>query len=136
MFKSHITEYKIYRWRYWIGYGMIAIGLIAVLVFAGLYLPGGISNQEMQSVVQSDAVNVTNLQTLNAINIPYHLLQQAVLAVFGVSIMSIKIPSIILAFLSAVGIVLLLRRWFKPSVGVLASLIAITTGQFLFIAQD
>jgi len=136
MFKSHITEYKIYRWRYFIGYGMIAIGLIAVLIFAGLYLPGGVSNQEIQSVVQSDAVNVTNLQNLNAINLPYHLLQQAVLAIFGVSIISIKIPSIILAFLSAVGIVLLLRRWFKPSVGVLASLIAITTGQFLFIAQD
>jgi hypothetical protein len=32
--------------------------------------------------------------------------------------------------------VILLRRWFKPNISILASLIAVSTGQFLFIAQD
>lgn len=91
----------------------------------------------MQSVVKSNSINFSSLFNGSDItNLPYHLLQQASIAIFGVTILSIKIPSIILAFLSAVGMTLLLRRWFKPSIGVLASLIAITTGQFLFIAQD
>lgn len=136
MFKQHITGYRLYRWRYWIGYGSIAIILISALIFAGLYLPGGISSAEMQSVIKSNAIGLTNTKLLDVINLPYHLLQQACLAIFGVSIISIKLPSIILAFSFAACLVLLLRRWFKPSVGVLASLIAITTGQFLFIAQD
>ncbi|MEI6228991.1 MAG: glycosyltransferase family 39 protein [Candidatus Saccharibacteria bacterium] len=136
MGKLDITESFIYRHRYVIGYGLIAIGLIAVLLFAGLYLPGGISAAEMQSVVKSDSINLVDFSSLAVTNLPYHLLQQATLSIFGVTILGIKLPSIILAFLSAVGIVLLLRKWFKPSVGVLASLIAITTGQFLFIAQD
>jgi len=136
MGKFDISETFMYRWRYWIGYSVVIIGLIAALIFVGLYLPGGISSQEMKSVVTSDAISRTNLNSITIINLPYHLLQKVSLALFGVSAISIKLPSIILAFLSVVGMVLLLRQWFKPSIGVLASLIAITTGQFLFITQD
>ena len=135
MFNLRISELSIYRWRYWIGYGIVAIGLIAVIVFASLYSPGGISTQEMESVVKSSSINFANFESLMVTNLPYHLLQQASLAIFGVSILSIKLPSIILAFLSAVGIILLLINWSKPRIAVLTSLIAITTGQFIFIAQ-
>jgi hypothetical protein len=136
MIKFDISEFLVYKWRYRIGYGLIAIGLITVLVFVGMYLPSGISNQEMQSVIKSSSLGFTSLTAPDITNLPYHLLQHASITIFDVSVLSIKLPSIILAFLSAIGIVLLLRRWFKPNVGILASLIAITTGQFLFIAQD
>ena len=136
MFKLNLTELFIYRWRYWIGYTLVAIGLIAILVFASLYSPGGISSQEMQSVIKSGSISFTDFGSLAIKNLPYHLLQQLSLTLFGVSILSIKLPSIILAFLSAIGMVLLLKFWFKPRTAVLASLIAITTGQFIFIAQD
>lgn len=132
----NITETFIYRWRYPIGYGLVALGLIAVMIFAGLYLPGGISNQEIQSVIKSNVTNFSDPWTIDVVNLPYHLLQHISIALLGVSVISIKLPSIILAFLSAIGMVLLLTQWFKPSIGVLASLIAITTGQFLFIAQN
>lgn len=131
-----ITKFFIYRWRYQIGYILVAAGLIAILIFAGLYLPGGISNAEMQSVVKSDSITHIDLNSLAMTNLPYHLLQKASVALFGVTILSIKLPSIILALLSAAGLVILLKRWFKPRIGILASLIAITTGQFIFIAQD
>ncbi len=136
MGKLNITELFIYRWRYQIGYGVVAIGLIAMLILAGLYSPGGLSTQEMQSVVKSSSINYADLNSFTITNMPYHVLQQLTLAIFGVSILSIKLPSIILAFASITGMVLLLRRWFKPRIGILASLIAITTGQFVFIAQD
>lgn len=136
MSKLSITDYTFYKWRYVIGYGLLGIGLIAVLTLVCLYSPGGISQQEMQSVVQSDSVNATNIGTLAIPNLPYHVLQKVSLMLFGVSIVSIKLASVILALFSAVGIIILLRRWFSPNVGILASLIAITTSQFLFIAQD
>lgn len=136
MGKLDITNFFLYRWRYWFGYILIAIGLILVLTFASLHTPGGISNQEIQSVITSDTISYKDPGSVAIINLPYHLLQKVSLMFFGVSTLSIKLPSIILAFLSAIGIILLLRRWSKPGVGVLASLIAITTGQFLFIAQN
>jgi 4-amino-4-deoxy-L-arabinose transferase-like glycosyltransferase len=63
-------------------------------------------------------------------------LQKLVFHFFGVFDISIKIPALIIALLSAIGLILLLRRWFKPNIAVLTSLVAITTGQFLFIAQN
>ncbi|HRN97644.1 MAG TPA: glycosyltransferase family 39 protein [Candidatus Saccharibacteria bacterium] len=136
MGRLNITSIFLYKWRYFVGYGLVALALIAALVFAGLYLPGGISDSEMQSVVKSDAITRTNITTVGTTNLPYHLLQKTSIAVFGVTDFTIKLPSIILAFFSAVGLVLLLRLWFRPNIAVLGSLIAITTGQFLFIAQD
>ncbi|MDK2899207.1 MAG: hypothetical protein PWQ10_394 [Patescibacteria group bacterium] len=136
MSKINISDLNIYRWRYLVGYGLVAIGLIAILIFAGLYSPGGLSYHETQSVIKSGLIKYNDFSSLITSNLPYYMMQNTSLAIFGVSILSIKIPSIILAFLSAIGLILLLKNWFKPSVGILASLIAISTGQFIFIAQE
>jgi hypothetical protein len=137
MMKFDIFQLSIYRWRYWIGYSVVTIGLIIALIFAGMYLPGGISTQEMQSVIKSNSLGLTSLFTATDItNLPYHLLQHAIITIFGVSILSIKLPSIILALISTIGMLFILKLWFKHGIAVLASLIAVTTGQLIFIAQD
>jgi len=129
------SKYTLYRWRYVIGYVIVGLALAALLVFAGLYLPGGLSDFEKTSVVRSASLSLSDPQTLAVPHLPYQAFQAAIFSVFGISIFTIKLPSLILALLSAVGLILLLRRWFKSNIAVLASLIAITTGQFLYIAQ-
>jgi 4-amino-4-deoxy-L-arabinose transferase-like glycosyltransferase len=131
-----VTSFYAYRWRYWLGYGFIGILLVGMVLFAGLYVPGGISTSEMESVVKSSSVSLTHLETLGVTNLPYHLLQHASITLLGVSDFSVKLPSLILALFAATGLVTLLRRWFKPNIAFLASAIAVTTGQFLFIAQS
>lgn len=130
------SQYFLYRQRYVIGYSLIGILLVAMLVFAGLYLPGGLSQQEMATVVQSSAITINNPSTLAIADLPYHLLQSAILSIFGINTFTIKLASLILALITAVGLIYLLRRWFRENIAVLASLIAITTGQFLYIAQS
>lgn len=135
---KHITDYTLYRWRYVIGYTLISLMVIGLLVIAGLYIPGGLSQGEMKSVVTSDALSFS-LSSFNAadiINLPYHLLQRASIELFGLSPLSIKLPSLILGLLSAVGMLLLLRMWFRQNVAVLTTILVITTGQFLFVAQS
>lgn len=137
MGKFVISESFLYKHRYLFGYGLIIIALIASLFLVGVYLPGGLSNQEMQSIVDANKVNITSvMNTSNIINLPYYFLQHLSILLFGVSIITIKLPSLFLALLSVIGMIIILRKWFKPRIGVLAMLIAITTGQFLFIAQD
>ena len=136
MSKFNINETFIYRHRYLLGYSLVAIGLLSVLLFAGLFLPGGLSKHEMSSVVISDNIVLADYNSWRLVNLPYYMVQKASINIFGVSILSIKLPSIIFAFFAAVGIVLLLRRWFRPGIGVLSSLIAIFTSQFIFYAQD
>lgn len=136
MGKLNVTDFVIYRWRYWIGYSLIGIALVATLVFAGLYVPGGLSVLETNSVVISDSLRYDSIDTIAVTHLPFHMLQQASIAIFGVTMFSIKLPSLLLGLLSAVGMILLLRRWFSPGIAVLASVIAVTTGQFLFLAQQ
>jgi len=131
-----LSKYTIYRFRYILGYTLIGLLLAGLLVFVGVYLPGGLSGAEMNAVVRSASLSFNDLGTLAVPNLPYYALQSLILNTFGITIFTIKLPSLILALLSAVGFILLLRRWFKPNIAVLTSLIAITTGQFLFIAQQ
>ena len=129
------SNYFLYRWRYVIGYSLVGILLAGLLLFAGLYLPGGLSESEMNSVVRSAALSLNDPASLAITNLPYYALQSAIFTLFGVSIFTIKLPSLLLGLLSAVGLIMLLRRWFKPNIAVLTSLIAVSTGQFLFISQ-
>lgn len=131
-----ISSLTLYRWRYWISYGFIVLALISLLVFVGLYSPGGLSNSELASVEQTSTLRATNLANLGIINLPYHLLQHISLSIFGVSNLSIKLPSLVLGLFSAIGIVLLLRQWFRRNIAVIASFVAIANGQFLFLAQS
>jgi len=129
------SKYFLYRWRYVFGYAFVGLALTALLIFAGLYLPGALSESEKTSVIRSASLSFSDSSTLAIPNLPYYGLQAGIFALFGISIFTIKLPSLIIAFISAIGLVLLLRRWFKPNIAVLASLIAITTGQFMYIAQ-
>jgi len=131
-----ITNFFIYRWRYIVGYSIIALILAGLLVFAGLFVPGGISPEEMRATVRTDSIAFSDPSTLAISSLPYYLLQRFIFHFFGIYDFTIKLPSLIIALFSAVGLILLLRRWFKPNIAVLTSLIAITTGQFLFVAQN
>lgn len=130
------SHYFLYRWRYVIGYSLIGVLLAGLLLFAGLFLPGGLSEAEKTSVVRSASLSLGDPTTLTIPNLPYYALQAGIFSLFGLSLLTIKLPSLLLALLTAVGFILLLRRWFKPNIAVLASFIAISTSQFLFIAQS
>lgn len=130
------TRFVLYRWRYIIGYSLIGLLLAGLLLFAGLYVPGGVSAEEMRSAVRADHVALIRPETWGETSLPFLLLQKFMFTLFGVYDFTIKLPSLIIGLLSAIGLILLLRRWFKPNIAVLASLIAITTGQFLFVAQN
>jgi len=133
-----ITDYWLYQKRFIIGYTLMALTIIGLLFVAGVFIPGGLSKPEMDSVVASDAASISfeSFKPESVIDLPYHLLQHASISLFGVSNLSIKLPSLVLGALSSFGVFLLLRMWFRRNVAVLTAVIVITTGQFLFVAQS
>lgn len=136
MSKLKITDFFLYRWRYQIGYIVATVILLLLLMISVFYAPGELTQAEIDTAVISGELSLSSPSTLTTLNLPYHLLQRASLSLFGVSIFSIKLPSALLALLAAIGMTLLLRKWVRYNVAVLASLIAITNGQFIFFAQD
>lgn len=136
MGKFDITSFYIYRWRYWIGYSFIALLLIGMLYIAAFHIPGSVSSVEEQSIIKSSQFGTSLSITNVPVNAPYYGLQHLSLSLFGPTLLGIKLPSLILGFLTAVLMVILLRTWFRPNIAVLSSIIAITTGQFLLLAQE
>ena len=83
------STYFLYRWRYVIGYTSTALLLAGLLLFAGLYLPGGLVDAERTSVVRSASLSLSDPTTLALPNLPYYAFQSAIFAIAGVSIFSI-----------------------------------------------
>ena len=135
MKKRDISKMFIYRWRYQIGYGCLGLVFAFLLVFLSSHTPGGLTDDEMRSVVESNSVG-EELSLSGIIDAPFRLLQKISVQIFGLSIISIKLPAIIIAFLTGLGLIVLLNRWYKSNVAVLASGLAITSGMFLFVAQN
>ena len=135
MAKLLLSDFYIYRFRYHIGYSLIIIAFIALLAVAGLYVPGGFSSAETKQFVQTAAMDLQNIHTLAIANLPFFATQRLSMDLLGPSTFAFKLPSLICAAIAGIGTVLLLRRWFKPNIAVLATVIMITTGQFLYVAQ-
>lgn len=134
-----ITDYLLYRWRYILGYLIIGLTIASLLLLAGLYVPGGLTQDEMANTVGSNTLAFKSIGDLNphsVINLPYDLMQRLSTELFGVTNLSIKLPSLLLGALSAFGMILLLQMWFRRNVAVLTTVLIITTGQFLFVAQN
>jgi len=133
---KYITDYFLYKRRYVLGYGAIGLAVIGLLLIAGLYVPGGLTKGEMESTVISSGLSLETFDSAAIINLPYHLLQRLSFEIFGINNLSIKLPSLILATATIIGILLLLRRWFRGNVALLTTVLVVTTGQLLFIAQS
>lgn len=139
MGKLQVTDFLIYRWRYPIGYTLFFIAVVAFLVIAGLFIPGGLSKNEINSALISDSLSPTmllSLQPNELLFLPYHALQAISISLLGFNGFAIKLPSILLAALSAAGLLALMSLWFRRNIAVIGSIIAVSMGQFMLVAQS
>lgn len=136
MAKLLLSDFLTYRFRYYIGYALIIISFIALLAVAGLYIPGGFSEGETEQFVQTASLDLQNTESLAIPNMPFFAAQRFIVDLLGPSTFAFKLPSLICAVIAGIGAVLLLRRWFRANIAVLATVIMITTGQFIYVAQS
>lgn len=136
MVKQPAKKYTFYRFRFLIGYSLLALAVIALLGLAVAYVPGGTSEAERTSALSSASIDLSQPASLLISDAPYHVLQKTSIELFGLSSISIKLPSALIAFLTSVGLVLLLRRWFSARVSVITGAVAVTCTPFIFLAQQ
>lgn len=143
-----VHELTLYRYRFLIGYGLLALLVAAVLLLNFNNLPPGLSEREQNSVLTSSAlkldVELTNpfpgilsfLQHTNAVDLPFYALQKISLHFFGLSPLGVRLPSIILAGLSAFMMFQLLRRWLRSNTAVVMGVLVATSSWFLLIGRS
>lgn len=138
MGKLNVTDFYIYRWRYIIGGVTLVTALVTVLAIAGFFVPGGLAKSEMQSAITSLHTPPAVLQGSEPdylLMLPYHALQKLSISIFGISDVAIKLPSLIMAGLSILLLYGVVRLWFRRNVAIITSVVAVTSGQFLLLAQ-
>lgn len=134
--KTKFSRLFFYRIRYLLG-GLALVSLYLLAVAAAmLYAPGGVSSAETTMIAKTNELDLSRPESLAVANLPFHLLQMLSFQLFGVSILSIKLPAAILSIISVISIFCLLRRWFKLNVTILTMLLMVATGQFIFIGQS
>ena len=94
----------------------------------------GLSEAEMESATSSYYLGKTGILNGDLVDLPYRLLQKVSIMLFGLTPYAIKLPSIIVGLLLGFLLILLLNRWFKNNVSLLASCLIVLSTPFLFLA--
>ncbi len=134
MKKIIISRLWLYRYRFVLGYIILGLAFAATVIFLPLLTPAGLSAAEMESATTSFNIHFTSLADGNIVDLPYHILQKLSILLFGLSIYSVKLPSIFIGLLLGLLLILLLNRWFKSNVALFASVITVFSAPFLFLA--
>ena len=134
MKKIIISKLFLYRYRFIIGYVVLGTAFIALLFALPLFAQNGLSDAEISSASNSYYLGKNGILNGDIVDLPYRLLQKFSIVVFGLSPYAIKLPSIIIGLLLGFLLILLLNRWFKSNVSLLASCLIILSTPFLFLA--
>lgn len=132
--KLVISKLFLYRYRFIIGFALLGLAFAGLLFGLPLLSPGGLSNAEMQSAVTSAHLSSTSILNGEVVDLPYHALQKLSITLFGLTTYAIKLPSIIIGLLLGALLILLLNRWFKTNVALFASILAVLSASFLYLA--
>lgn len=124
----------MYRYRFHVGFILLALAYIALLFGLPLLAPNGLSESEMASAAHSYDLQPDSVLKGDIVNLPYRTLQKLSIMLFGLNVYSVKLPSIVIGLILGLLLILLLNRWFKTNVALLASILAILSASFLFLA--
>ena len=131
-----ISKLFLYRYRFIIGYVVLGVAFIALLFTLPMFAQNGLSEAEMSSATNSYYLGKDGLLNGDLVDAPYRLLQKLSITIFGLSAYAVKLPSIIIGLLLGLLLILLLNRWFKSNVSLLASCLIVLSTPFLFLAGN
>lgn len=129
-----ISEWTLYRFRFGLGYLLLALVVGLNIGLQGDLLPPGMGPSEKQSVISSANLPLDQLPT-SVVDLPYHLLQKGSVFLFGVSPLGVRLPSLVLGALCALMVGLILKRWFKTNVAIVAALVVLSSAWFIGTAR-
>ena len=107
------------------------MGLLFILP---LIAQDGLSDAEMDSATSSYHLSVSEAFDGSLVDLPYRFLQKVSIRFLGLTPYSIKLPSMIIGLALGILLILLLNRWFKNNVSLLASCLVVLSTPFLFLA--
>lgn len=130
-----LQQASLYRYRYVFGYGfVIAVLLFLVTTDIG-NLPSGLSAAEMNQAVTSMSLHFSwDFGWL--INLPYNFVQKVSVEAFGLSRLTLSIPSLLFGGMTVIIFTLTMNQWFRNTVAVVATTITLTSIAFISMVRN
>ena len=113
---------------------MLGLAFLGLLFGLPLIAQSGLSEAEMNSAVNSYALNYDAPLNGDLVDLPYRVLQKISIMIFGLTPYAVKLPSMIVGLILGVLLILVLNRWFQNNVSLLASCLVVLSTPFLFLA--
>ena len=88
----------------------------------------------MESATSSYYLGRNGILNGDLVNLPYRILQKYSIMLLGLSSFSVKLPSVLAGLVLGFLLILLLNRWFRSNVSLLASTLIVLSTPFLFLA--
>ena len=132
--KIVVSRLFLYKHRFIIGYSLLSLAFLGLLFSLPLISQTGLSDAEMASAVNSYALNFDAPLNGDLVDLPYRVLQKCSIMLFGLTPYAIKLPSIVIGLFLGLLLILVLNRWFKNNVSLLASCLVVLSTPFLFLA--
>ena len=120
MKKIIISRLFLYRYRFVIGYVLLGLAFIVLLFTLPLIAQTGLTQAEMDSATNSYYLGKDGILNGDIVDLPYRVVQKFSIIIFGLSAYAIKLPSILAGLALGLMLILLLNRWFKSNVSLLA----------------
>lgn len=136
MGKLNPNKYFLYKNRFIIGYILLTASFLTLILFVPKIALTGLSSGEVSSIVTSQNLNLRTIFDGNLVDLPYHLLQKIIFKLFGITIYTAILPSIIIGGLLGFFLILLLNRWFRNNTAIIASIITVLSSSFLFLVSN
>ncbi len=133
--RGFLKQISLYRLRYIAGYAFLFTVILIVLLLDIRYLPAGISLDEMASAVASSNLQ-PDLTFSWLINAPYYGLQKLSLFLFGIERWTLVLPSLIFGTITMGLFFLTMRQWFRPSIAVVSTFVALTASPFINVLRS
>ena len=136
MKKIIISKLFLYRYRFVIGYILLGAAFVFLLLLLPLFAQTGLSVDEMESAKISYNLELDAPFNGDLVDMPYRAIQKASIMMLGLTPYAIKLPSILIGLFLGLLLILLLNRWFKSNVSLLASCLVVLSTPFLFLAGN
>jgi 4-amino-4-deoxy-L-arabinose transferase-like glycosyltransferase len=129
--KTDFSRSFLYRNRHVLGFFVLGFLLYYFIVFGFAQVPGGLSQPEMDSAILSGNISFP----ASIVDLPYHALQWLSINIFGLSIFSIRVPSVILALLTGGLMIAAIRNLYHSNAAIITGLVTASSVIFLDIAR-
>lgn len=131
-----------YDYRYIVGFIVLGILTIVLAAYRFWDLPNGLTDSEIAAATVSGQFSWSGLVTNFGehagwlINLPWTVLQNLSINLFGFSTFAFRLPAVILMILSIAGLMIIFCKWLKKNAAIVGGFLIVPSALFIGLSRN